>query len=459
MKKIFTPLLLFFCITAAGCGTKYPVVEGQSEVLGNVINIGKDGEYRSLPIDGIQPAQEMFNFIFEQINAFLEEDASSSGQSSDIKQILIYVHGGLNTYETAMERVVDATKAMKDTNTYPVFINWRSGPRSTLGDHYFRIRYGKAEKDAALVSPIYVIGDIAKTAGNIPMAWYHEGAQVVKTTFLENDNEDLKGDLKRGVVSRTEDDDNRWDFGRRAVWTVTAPFKLITTPFVFTLGKPAWDNMKRRTHTMFVAEDDLKQPELQSPPSASNGTMLRFLKQLNNHIKEEREEGYDCELTLMGHSMGGIIINRALRDLPDLEVDNIVYMASADNLQNYLDATLSTLNRRKAQGKDLQIYNLHLHPENENREISFFGLLPSGSLLAWIDHTYDSPEYFLQRTSGRWSNIRKVINLIPQENRGNYHFKVFGRGNAKISPQKHGSFDENAFKFWQKSYWTGFQVY
>lgn len=461
MRLLFSVLFLVFCLIATGCGKKYPIVPGQSEVQGHVINIGKGGEYRPLPNTGMEKlleTQQLFDLIFRGIDTFLKEENNSCQHPSVNKNILIYVHGGLNSYENAMKRVVAGTKEMKCAGTYPVFINWRSGPFTTLGDHYFRIRDGEVSKTARLTSPIYLVGDLAKTIGNIPMAWYHEGYQVTKTTFLDNDEQDLEDDLQRQVVSLTKDNKDRWNFWRRTVWVVTAPVKLISTPFVFTFGTPAWDNMKRRTHTMFTTEDDFQQPALPAPAIVPSGVALRFLKQLNNYIRQVKKKYPELELTIMGHSMGGIIINRAFRDLPDLEVDNIVYMASADNLQNYLDATLPLIKNGKAQGKDLQVYNLHLHPENENREISFYGLVPSGSLLTWIDHTYDTPEYILQRTSGRWSNIRQVINFIPQEYRASYHFKVFGRGSTKKSPQTHGSFDETRFKFWQKSYWTGTQV-
>ncbi len=65
-----------------------------------------------------------------------------------------------------------------------------------------------------------------------------------------------------------------------------------------------------------------------------------FFKRLNTYLHEINTDNVQPELTVMGHSMGGIIINRALRDLPQLPADNIVYMASADTLQNYLDATV-----------------------------------------------------------------------------------------------------------------------
>ena len=360
-------------------------------------------------------------------------------------------------------------RAMKDTKTFPVFITWRSDYLSTLGDHYFLVRYGETSKYAPLTSPIYMIGDLFKTIGNIPMAWYREGYQMITTSWLNDDEEDLNQDLgkyqKEGVdiALAGQDDTKRWNVQRKSVWFLTAPIKLVTTPFVVTYGEPAWNNMKRRTSTMFMSENDLKFKETDTaagevteheiPPS---GAAQIFLRRLNDRIKEFRKDHPAFEVTLIGHSMGAIIINQALLSLPEFDVDNIVYMASADNLQNYINVTKILLQNKKRQNRKFNIYNLFLHPENENREIRALGIAPSGSLLAWIDHSYGTPEYILQRTAGRWANMRKIIDLIPDEDRPFHHFKIFGRASHKVSPQDHGAFDE--FRFWDNSFWSGKEV-
>lgn len=471
MKISLPVLLLVLSLMATGCAKNYIDTirslgdDDRSRVQRHVVSINQDGGYR----DTEPPLGErqQYALIFAQIDAFLEKDSSCDPPPK--KNILIYAHGGLNSDEAAIKRAVNATREMIQdpkklacADTYPIFIDWRSGPFTTLGDHYFRIRDGEVSDVAPYTSPIYMVGDLAKVIGNTPMAWYHEGSQAINATrvrFSDEYQTSLVQDAENKVgfsFDKEKDKENRWNYWRRAVWVVTAPFKLITTPFVFTFGTPAWDNMKRRTHTMFTAQNDFNTDTISDnakrPPS---GATLDFLQRLNKHIKEIRQDPKkpppEFELTMMGHSMGGIIINRALRDLPDLEVDNIVYMASADNLQNYLDTTLPLVKKRNR----LQIYNLHLHPENEDREISSVWIGPSGSLLAWIDHTYDTPEYILQRTSGRWSNIRRVIKFIPPEHRTNYHFRVFERGQTHDSPQTHGAFDEIHFEFWKESYWTG----
>lgn len=500
MKLFSSVLFLILCLLTTGCAKNYMErLKDDDQSLANdrllierhVIRIHKDGKRLHPFMDKNQTENDkdekaQYQEIIKQIDEFLKKD--SACHPSPEKNILIYFHGGLNHENDALERAVKATKKIcappndfavngvpvnevgstakipECTTTYPLFINWRSGPFTTLGDHYFRVRDGEVKENSApYTSPIYMVGDLAKTIGNTPMAWYHEGYQSIRTSVrYDNDNDKLSADQTEykdeyGVplIRKTDDDKRVWrNVGRITRWWMTAPIKIITTPFVFTFGTPAWDNMKRRTHTMFTDQKE-------NNPVSLDGAARNFLKLLTNHVHELRKnnKALKFKLTLMGHSMGGIIINRALRDLPDdlTEVDNLVYMASADNLQNYLDATLPLVKKNDS----IRIYNLHLHPENENREVSSGGLAPSGSLLVWIDHTYDTPEYILQRTSGRWSNIRQVLDLIrrTESNRNllqNYRFTVFGRGPDKKSPQIHGSFDD--FNFWEKSYWTGEKV-
>ncbi len=474
--------LLLFVFT--GCASKQTASKNKSPstIRNNVILMHKDGEAHFLDETHVDP-EDKFAHIFNSIDEFLEEEGNPechlecnskclSTCDPDVdrrKNILVYFHGGLNSKEGAIKRVIENVEQIKACcqkhNVYPIFVNWRSGPFTTLGDHYFRIRNGEeAPSQAKWTSPLFIISDIAKTIGNIPIAWYTELRQLWEN--IENDAGDkyeamIERDRDKDIVSMTPDSQDR-NIGRHSQWVVTSPFKAISAPFLFTYGTPAWQNMKRRTHTMFASQKkDFRPPE--EPPISTSGephlhpcgeTQI-FLRKLNNYILEKQSEGYpDLKLTLMGHSMGGIIINRALRNLPHISVDNIVYMASADNLQNFIDATFPLVKKNE----DLQIYNLHLHPENEDREVSAKGFVPSGSLLVWIDHTFGNPEYILQRTSGRWTNIRQIINFIPDPYRKNYHFKIFGRNMSEKNtsgPQTHGAFDNPEFKFWHEKYWKG----
>ncbi|MCW5200827.1 hypothetical protein VU07_03320 [Desulfobulbus sp. F4] len=69
-----------------------------------------------------------------------------------------------------------------------------------------------------------------------------------------------------------------------------------------------------------------------------------------------------------------------------------------------------------------------LHPDNEDREEAWNSLVPSGSLLTWIDNMYTSPETVLDKRSGRWDNIKTAIQYLPKDAKRNMHFKIFGLG-------------------------------
>lgn len=473
MKSIVSVFSIICLLSVSGCAVMRRPSSEQVDIEDqHFLSVSQDGEFRFPENRNLTP-RDKFDLIFHGIEEFLRKRGEE-------KNLVIYIHGGLNSYDDCIERAEKSMKAMNDTKTFPVFITWRSDYLSTLGDHYFHVRYGETSKYAPFTSPIYMIGDLFKTIGNIPMAWFQEGYQMVTTSWFNDDQEDLDRDLcnypKEGIdiALAGQDDRKRWNPQRKAVWFLTAPIKLITTPFVVTFGEPSWNNMKRRTSTMFMSENDLKfkeddadaeeTAEYEVPPS---GAAQIFLRELNARIKEFREINPNFKVTLIGHSMGAIIINQALLSLPEFDVDNIVYMASADNLQNYINVTKILLQNRRRQQKnllrnkrrrknDLNIYNLFLHPENENREIRGFGTAPSGSLLAWVDHSYGAPEYVLQRTAGRWTNMRKILDVIPNKDRQFHHFKIFGRASHKVSPQQHGDFDE--FRFWDKSFWTGEDV-
>ena len=159
----------------------------------------------------------------------------------------------------------------------------------------------------------------------------------------------------------------------------------------------------------------------------------------------------------MGHSMGAIIVNRVLALGLDLEVKNIVHLASADSIKNLLGTVAPYL----IENQKTKFYSLSLHPNNENRErnslLHIPGLLPSGSLLNWIDNMYTTPETVIDKRSGSWSNIERTLALIPDRARKNMHFKIFGEtpdfmvNDFVVSPQKHGDFGK--MKFWDKSQW------
>jgi pimeloyl-ACP methyl ester carboxylesterase len=173
-----------------------------------------------------------------------------------------------------------------------------------------------------------------------------------------------------------------------------------------------------------------------------SGALSEFLTRLQVFIAAE---SLPVELTLIGHSMGAIVVNKIVKRYPELPYAKIVHMASADSTRNLMETIVPYLQKHHT-----QFYSLSLHPKNEDREVSTYGLTPSGSLLVWIDNMFTTPETVLDRRSGRWNNMERVIRMIPRDALNRMHFKIFGIGNPE-EPQAHGQFDD--YRFWSECYW------
>nr|VFK17593.1 MAG: hypothetical protein BECKLFY1418C_GA0070996_103320 [Candidatus Kentron sp. LFY] len=282
----------------------------------------------------------------------------------------------------------------------------------------------------------------------------------------------------------TKNGGNTPSIGKRLQLSLAAFLKPITTPFACTLPKPAWDVMLRRTNTVFRRECDFNEDS--GYGKQGTGALSVFLRKFEDRFKNELREK-SIEITLIGHSMGAIIVNKMINLHPDLPYRNIVHMASADSMRNFIEIVVPYMKKHDY----VNFYSLSLHPKNENREENYGGVVPSGSLLVWIDNMYTTPETIMDRRSGRWDNMKRVIHMISaakedgrsklpavmpvdmpkcqaMDDKGTkvseqlsaeitkapldrMHFKVFGIGNT-CEPQEHGGFDEYD-GFWNKPYW------
>ena len=138
----------------------------------------------------------------------------------------------------------------------------------------------------------------------------------------------------------------------------------------------------------------------------------------------------DLELTLIGHSMGTIVLNRALRECPRLRVRDVVYMAAACSIDDFRSSLVPYLTRTH----DTRFYNLMLHPAAEVREWQMMAvdLPPRGSLLAWIDNFLAAPETTLDRTLGSWENAMQTAYVVPAAVRPRITLKGFGVGGRGV---------------------------
>src|SRR5262249_46576749 len=120
----------------------------------------------------------------------------------------------------------------------------------------------------------------------------------------------------------------------------------------------------------------------------TRGALYFFFRELSKVIPK-----YDaCDalrITVIGHSMGEIVLNELMENFPDLPYQNIVYMAAAGSIRDFKAMTEPVLRRPRC--PDLKFYNLSLHPKAEERDLEEFGFAPIGSLLMWIDDIFETP--------------------------------------------------------------------
>jgi len=261
------------------------------------------------------------------------------------------------------------------------------------------------------------------------------------------------------------------------MYLVTLPSRLLAEPVVDAFGTGAWDNMLRQTRLLFNIDDEFTKKAsriAQEETGAGNplgvaniprsGGLSIFLQRLSDTIQEDINHGdtRPWDITLIGHSMGTIVLNQILRETMALKlklpIANIVYMAAAASVRDFQDSVLPYLQAHE----QTEFYNLTLHPIAEEREV--YGQLgpvpidpgPRGSLLVLIDNFLSKPLTYLDRTAGRYDNFMPAIHDIPEKLWSQVHVKTFsaGRNEGVIgeSPQRHGDFTER-FRFWIEACW------
>ena len=145
--------------------------------------------------------------------------------------------------------------------------------------------------------------------------------------------------------------------------------------------------------------------------------------------------------------MGAIVLNQIMRQFLQLSCMNIVYMAAACSISEFVESVVPYLREHKR----ARVYNLCLHPIAEEIESSALEAAPRGSLLVWIDNFLSSPETTPDRRLGVWENILQATHMIPSDLRGRIYIKGFSAGNNADKPQTHSDFGR--LEFWNPKLW------
>lgn len=460
-------------------------------------------------------------------------------RAGKVREVVVYVHGGLNSLDGAMKKAAALSEVMMKEKVYGIFLIWNSELFSTYGSHLGDVREGLSHKGASnlwlpLTIPLTLVSDIGcaiartpATAAKLlrndaitanPDGFFRHRQAEERFEFLRQLHQSGVQDNAKSqpiVVSRAPD--SRTGLARSGdtlAWVATLPVKAVSVPLLDTLGYNAWNIMLRRTRTMWERQTDFVRYPDELSKKLSNRSMLKrqeqirpdllnredqkqiaqfiatgrpgaatlFFEQAQKRVLLERNEQprglAPVKLTLIGHSMGAIVLADALARYRHLPVDNVVFMAAACSINDFKLKVVPYL--QEPDNANTRFYNLCLHDNAERGEKNpgATDFSARGSLLVWIDTFFQEPESESDRTFGRWENAILATDTIPQEVTGRITLKAFGRARAPGSgpnyehqskyrrrhlaePGKHGEFShysvptkpaEPNFAFWERNY-------
>ncbi|MEM1436970.1 MAG: hypothetical protein AAGG11_23180 [Pseudomonadota bacterium] len=412
--------------------------------------------------------------VFDQMISDHDNARCSAGPAAPLR-VMVFIHGGLNTIRDGLSRIAYRTKAMLKDCYHPVFINWRSGLLSSYGESVRKWDPASEKKGSYWNALLKVPVDLLTMLAEAPENWGTEAVHAVRSIRRQPedmwlDGSELVGSPYEEMVRLPTNPEKLGASRRALIWYATSPIKVLSTPVVAKFGARSWDEMRNRalslTNTPTRATDGVPTPGFGNTPAICDGVMndpsrcqprgftTIFFQELYDRLESS---GRDFSMSLVGHSMGSIVVNDLLKALPEVELENLVHMASADTVERVRTIQTNYLKRHS----QTQVYNLYLHPDNESRETRVWGIAPSGSLLVWIDNMFTNPSVVSERTAGRWDNATQSIFQYPASVAGRVHHRVFtGKPKdedtvsddpAVCSPVSHGGF--SSCPFWSPQFW------
>ncbi len=440
--------------------------------------------------------------IRQKLNEFLEEFKKfSADKPNRYKKLLIYLNGGLTSIDAARKQAANQIPCMEADGYFPAFLIWRTEPLLTYGEQIAKVRNGKINRNIQPTTPLYLAGDLGEGLARAPITFYNQTARYLDRLLFRDKTEygvDVGGSIGQkhryndpsrevnadhNVIFANDVDNGRSDIGGDILYTLTSPLRLVTTPFTDSMGKTAWENMLRRSRVTVRSAWEF-QPEfyedrrtLGGAPTSRDeliriyergtGAFSRFFQELawcQSGLNGCAANGMqsllnDAEITVIGHSMGTIVLDQLLARYPKLKIRNIVYMAAATSPRSFVTRVGPYLR----ENRHTRFYSLMLHPLAEVRETTFGGLFPSGSLLEWIDDMYENPKTMIDRTMGKWRNIALTKHLFPPDLQDQMVFKIFGFGEGEgrfdlpnhrpPDPIIHGAFNDTRMFYWRPRFW------
>ncbi len=302
-------------------------------------------------------------------------------------RLLFFVHGGLNTRRDQLERAEALLRPSKncqqlsvltESSYYPVFINWEAAYWSALRDDLFFVRQGKDNPWLGIPTfPFVLATRMGEGVLSVPSELYYVGEN-----FGETFREDSRTWYERALGGITN--------------VVLFPVRFLTIPLISAFGSPAWEMLKRQTDftlkrekgdqgVLSILMDELKCPFSQvDKENASESQKTKCLCRQGEELKWIRADDpkeVSVQITLVGHSMGTLVLDGLLSAALEVPFRHIIYLASASSIEDMVFSVYPYLEMHDQS----KFWSFMLSKGDEAKDDLFGPLFEGGSLLVWID--------------------------------------------------------------------------
>ena len=253
----------------------------------------------------------------EEMDAYLDEMMKQIDRrpvnSDGTRDVVIFIHGGMNQRNGAIERAARLAKEFIENRQYPIFIAWNSAPLSCYGEHMFLVRQGQRRSLLQTIptSPFYFLADLTRGVSRAPVVWerlienaltqpaglFKNTPHIQRIVYGHAANLYLaKAGEHRPHITPTNIRDSDWR-GAETIFpavahTIFGPTKAIGALLLDTIGTGAWDVMLRRANVLFdspVRNEDFNDPKAREGDLTDRQRIVKVTKLVQERKPRERQ--------------------------------------------------------------------------------------------------------------------------------------------------------------------------
>ena len=289
------------------------------------------------------------------------------------RQVLIFVHGGLNEPLENLNlrgKLVEHRRLLIAEGYYLILIVWHPGLKSSYAEHLTKVRQGIYQHGEEFAAPFLLLADLGRAIARVP---------IIGTRMLAHDFSRLSGEWKAAGQNETEAavlsgnpqlrsafwvtselvatastqpgalhvsfggiDRKPTSRGAVVLQGVEALGRGVLTFLLDAAGTAAWDNMDRRSLMLFDGPDanllgnasrgQAKELAKVGAPGPLQQLIDALATRAPRRDPRSTDPASEWKVTVVGHSMGAIVLNEFVSHASELAIDNTVCVRIEQNV-------------------------------------------------------------------------------------------------------------------------------